>query len=159
MNIPILIDDKWHISKDNKNEGVTPPGMFADYQRTVFVLYTSASWTLLAMEKAHELANPFGDTITVLVIQAVPYALPLEYPPVPMEFITKHFSELSRKFSEAIRIRAYLCRNRVETLKRILNLNTPIVIATRKKWWPTSDSRLARKLSRAGYMVIRVETD
>jgi hypothetical protein len=158
MKIPILNRARSIITVGNQNSEIEQTDLHPDPQRSIYVLYTSVCCTFAALEKAREWAHLFGNTITVLVVQDVPYVLPLENPPVPMEFISAHINEISRRFSESIRIRAYLCRDRTATLRRILDLNTPIVIATPKRWWPNSDSRLAKNLHRFGYLAILEET-
>ena len=66
---------------------------------------------------------------------------------------------MAAQFPVQIKISAYLCRDPLEALKRILNRNCPVVMGVRKRWWPTRDERVARKLRRAGYNVILVETE
>ena len=53
----------------------------------------------------------------------------------------------------------YLCRDRVETLTAVLSPHSLVVIGGRKRWWPTAEKRLARKLRRAGHEVIFTETE
>ena len=124
---------------------------------SVFVVFTSVNWTLRALEKAREIARPLGVNIAVIAIQVVPYPLPLDSPPVPMEFVVRRFEERAGEFSERTKVSAYLCRDPLEALKRILNPDCPAVMGIRKRWWPTRDQRLARKLRRAGYDIILVE--
>jgi hypothetical protein len=131
----------------------------ANYRLPVFVIFTSIDRTLKALEKACEVAKPLQTRIEILVVQTVPYLLPLDDPSVPLEFIVKRLEEATAQFPEQIKISAYLCRDLLEALKRVLNRNCPVVIGIGKKWWPTSDERLARKLRRAGYDVVLVETE
>jgi hypothetical protein len=124
---------------------------------SVFVVFTSVNWTLKALERAREIARPLEANIAVIAIQVVPYPLPLDRPPVPMEFVVSRFGERAGEFSERTKVSAYLCRDPLEALKRILNPDCPAVMGIRKRWWPTRDERLARKLRRAGYDIILVE--
>ena len=125
----------------------------------VFVVFTSVNWTLKALEKAREIARPVGAKIVVVAVQVVPYPLPLDEPPVPMEFVIRRFEEKVGEFPEKTHISAYLCRDLMEAFKRILIPGCPVVIATQERWWPTRNQRLARKLRRAGYDVISVKTE
>ena len=111
------------------------------------------------MEKAREIARPLGANVVVVAVQVVPYPLPLDRPPVPMEFVVRRFQERASEFSGRTLVSAYLCRDPLVALKQILNPNCPVVMGIRKKWWPTRDERLARKLRRAGYEIILVETE
>jgi hypothetical protein len=125
----------------------------------VFVVFTSINQTLHALEKACQLAEPLGRGIEVLAVQTVPFALSLDDPSVPFEFLVRQLEEMATQFPVHIKISAYLCRDLFETLKRVLNRDCLVVIGIKKRWWPTPDERAARKLQRAGYSVILVETE
>ena len=129
------------------------------YGLPVSVIFTSINRTLLALEKASQLAKPLNGGIEVLAVQTVPFPLPLDDPSVPLEFIVRRLEEMATRFPGRIKISAYLCRDQLEALKRVLNRNSPVVMAVRKGWWPTRDERVARKLQRDGYRVILVETE
>jgi len=128
------------------------------FVQPVFVVFTSINRTLNALEKASQLAKPLQAGIEILVIQTVPYSLPLEDPSVPSKFLVRQLQKMSAQFPGRIRISPYLCRDLLDALKRILNRNCPVVMGVRKRWWPTHEQRAARKLRRAGYNVILVET-
>ena len=56
-------------------------------------------------------------------------------------------------------VRIYLCRDRWQALEQALRPRSVVVIGGRKRWWPTRESRLARRLRRAGHEVILAETE
>ena len=126
---------------------------------SVFVVFTSIDRTLRALEKAREMARLSGAKIAVIALQIVPYPLPIFEPPVGFEFVVRRFAEKAGRSQEKIQVSAYLCRDPFEALKVILNPDYPVVMGIKKKWWPTRDERLARRLRRAGYDVISVETE
>lgn len=128
-------------------------------ETAVYVIFTSINWTLKALEKAREISRPFGVNIVVVIVQVVPFPLPLDKPPVPMEFVTRCFEKKVEEFPEEIKISAYLCRDPMVALKRVLNRRDPVVMGVRKTIWPTRDKRLAGQLKRAGYGIILVETE
>jgi hypothetical protein len=125
----------------------------------VFVIFTSINRTLHALEKASQLAEPLRSGIEILVVQTVPFALPLEDPSVPFEFLVKQLKEKAAQFPVQIKISAYLCRDQLHALKQILHRNCTVVMGIRKRWWPTRDERVARKLRRGGLDVILVEME
>jgi len=139
--------------------GAEPSPNSHDSELSVFVVFTSVNWTLKALERARELAQPLGADISVIALQVVPFPLPIDRPPVSMDFVAKRFEERAGEFSERTKVSAFLCRDPLEALKSILNPYCPVVMGVRKKWWPTRDERLARKLRRAGYEIILVETE
>lgn len=136
-----------------------PQAISLGFESPVFVLFTSISGTLNALKKASQLAKPLQSGIEILAVQSVPFALPLEDPSVPLEFLIRRLKEVTAQFPAQIKISAYLCRDRLEALKRILNRNCPVVMGVRKRWLPTRDERVAGKLRRDGYNVILVETE
>ena len=134
-------------------------GIGPEPETAVYVVFTSINWTLKALGKAREIARPVGAPIVVVAVQVVPFPLPLDKPPVPMEFVIRRFEERAEELPEKTKISAYLCRDQMVALKRVLNRSCPVLMGVRKKIWPTRDKRLAWKLRRAGYQVILVETE
>ena len=128
-------------------------------QGSVCVLFTSTDQTLKALEKACELAKSFSGRVSVVATPIVPFPLPLDEPPIPSKFIIGRFAEQAGQFQANISILTYLCRDRLEALKRILPHNSIIIIGVRRKWWPTYDERLAQTLRRAGYAVLLLEAE
>jgi hypothetical protein len=135
------------------------PGGGADPELSVFVVFTSIRWTLKALVKAREIVRPAGAAVTVVIAQIVPFPLPLDESPVPLEFVVRRFEEVAGTLPGKIDISAYLCRNPLEAYKRVFSRNCRIVVGVKRKWLPGRDRRLARKLRRAGYDVILVETE
>jgi hypothetical protein len=142
-----------------EDDNFEPIPAIAGSQPSAFVIYTSANRTLKALEKASEMVKPAGGRVEVVALQVVPFQLPLNHPPVCFELVIRHFKEMAEQLPVDMTIHAYLCREPWAALKKILSPNAPIVIGVRKRWWPTSEERLARKLRRAGYHVILVETE
>ena len=126
---------------------------------SVYVVFTSIPWTLKALQKAREMAEPLGAKVVVVAAQAVPYPLPLDRPPVPMEFVVRRFEEMAGISHGKIHLAAYLCRDLFEALKSILNPHSPVVMGTKGRWLPNREERLARKLRRSGYDVILVRSE
>jgi hypothetical protein len=141
-------------------EGVMKPeGVRSEFRSSVYVVFTSIDWTLKALEKACELAKPLDANIVVVAVQVVPFPLPLDQPPVPMEFVVRRFEEKAGEYPVKTHIAAYLCRNPMEAFKRILNRNSQVVIGVKRRWIPSRSERLAKKLCRAGYDVILVKME
>jgi len=154
MSTAIVLEKPIGVSRAIDLRAVSP-----GFRLPVFVIFTSMNWTLKALEKARQLAKPLQSEVVIFVIQTVPYSLPLEEPPGPFEFIVRRLQEMVDGFPEKTRISAYLCRDPMQALKRALTPKCPVVMGVRKRWWPTRDERLARKLRSAGYDVILVETE
>jgi hypothetical protein len=133
----------------------------AEYDKSIYVIFTSNDQTLRALDKAAEIAKELHLGIVVVAAQSVPYHLPLDEPPVSMKFIVKRFEELADRFSEEVEIRVYLCRNPLDIFKRILRVDCPAVIGVKKKRWPrfSREGKVVWTLRRAGFCLITVETE
>jgi hypothetical protein len=123
------------------------------------VVFTSAQSTLTALKKAGTLASSMGARITLLVPQVVPYPLPLESPPVLLDWNEKRFRVIANESRVETTIRIYLCRDPLEALISVLGAGSVVVLGGRKRWWPTKETRLARKLRKSGHEVILTETE
>jgi hypothetical protein len=130
----------------------------ADQKLHIAVIFTSVESTLAALKEAGNLANSLGARIKLVVPQVVPYPLPLETPPILVEFNENRFRVIASEIPVETSVQIYLCRDRFETLTSVLKPGSIVVIGGRKRWWPTKDESLARQLRRAGYEVLFKET-
>ena len=119
----------------------------------VAVVFTSVESTLAALQEAGTLANSLGARIQLVVPQVVPYPLPLDSPPVLVEFNENRFRVMASESPVETSVQIYLCRDRFETLVSVLKPGSIVVLGGQNRWWPTKEERLARKLRRAGYEV------
>ena len=129
------------------------------FRLPVFVIFTTTDRTLKALAKAGQLASSLQTRIEIIAVQAVPFMLPLDEPPVPFEFVVRRLKEVTENFPVQLSISAYLCRDPLEALKCVLDRNCPVVMGIHKRWLPTRDEILARKLCHAGYNLISVEAE
>jgi hypothetical protein len=135
-----------------------PIGVEADQQLNIAVVFTSVESTLAALKEAGNLADSLGARITLVVPQVVPFPLPLETPPVLVEFNENRFRVMASKSPVETSVQIFLCRDRFETLAAVLKPGSIVVLGGRKRWWPTKDESLARQLRHAGYEVLFKET-
>jgi hypothetical protein len=131
-----------------------PSGGEANSELNIAVVFTSIESTLSALRTAAALANRLRARITLMVPQVVPYPLPLNTPPVPLEFSERRFRVLAEKSPVETAVRICLCRNRLQALTAALTPHSLVVIGDRRGWWPTEEKRLARQLRRAGHEVV-----
>jgi hypothetical protein len=131
----------------------------ADQKLNINVVFTSVEATLAALKEAGNLANSLGVRITLVVPQVVPYPLPLETPPVLVEFNENRFRVIASLSPVETSVQIYLCRDQFETLTSVLKAGSIVVLGGRKRWWRTKEERLSRRLRRAGYEVIFKETE
>jgi hypothetical protein len=123
----------------------------------VNVLFTDVQATRAALRAATELATDLNAAVRVRAVMAVPFALPLDHPQVSIPFAEEALSALvseCKQNSLDITAHLYLSRNRVETFLQILPPNSLVVIAGRKRPWPTQESRIAARLQSEGHRVV-----
>jgi hypothetical protein len=125
----------------------------------ISVLFTSTEATIAALRQAGALASRLLGRITLVVPQVVPYPLPLESPPVLLEFSERRFRTIAEESPVETMVHIYLCRDSLETLLTVLQPHSLVVVGSRKRWWPTSEKRLAKKLRGAGHEVVLAEME
>jgi len=138
-----------------------PPSSGTNDQRlNIAVIFTSVESTMAALRRAGVLASSLGGRIVLLAPQVVPYPLPLDSPPILIDWNENRFRAIASASPVETVVRLYLCRDKMETLKAALSPKSLVVIGGREKWWPFSSERTtARQLRRAGHEVIITETE
>ena len=128
----------------------------------VTVVATNDRGTLAALRTAGKLAANLGARIALVKAQVVPFQFPLDKPPVSTDFLQRQLHGLvceARIEAEEITIQLWLCRNRNESLRKILRAHSLVVIGGRKRWWSRRERTLERYLSRLGHQVVFVDLD
>ena len=124
------------------------------------VLFTSVGATLTALKQAGTLANQLEAHINLLVLQVVPYPLPLDSPPVSVAWNERRLRVIASESPVETKIHLYFCRDLFETLLSMLKPRSVVVIGGRRRWWwPTPEKALARSLRHAGHEVIFTGTE
>jgi hypothetical protein len=136
----------------------SPPGVSeanaSDRKLEIAVVFTSVEATLAAMRRAVALLKGLDGHISLLDFETVPRQLPIENPPVSIDFTKRRLLAIAEASSAETTAYVYLCRCPFEALTSVLKGGSLIVIGCRSKWWPTWETKLARKLQRAGYQII-----
>ncbi len=124
----------------------------------ICVVFTSPEPTMAAFTKAAALADSRCARVMLVALQVVPFPLPLDDPPVLLEWNQERFRSIASQSPVETVVRLYLCRDRIETLKGALRPGSLVVIGGRKSRWPfTAEKRLARQMRRAGHAVMVAE--
>ena len=123
------------------------------------VVYTSDEATLSAMRVAVALAGGLPAKLSLVYPQIVPYPRPLTSSPVEREFTERRLRNIANQVPVESEIHVCLCRDAQDALNAELPPRSVVVIGGRKRWWPTAEETLARKLRRAGHEVIFTEKE
>ncbi len=123
----------------------------------VNVVFTNPQATAAALKYAASLAHDLDAVIRLRAGIVVPVQLPLDEPPVSVAFTERLLSDLvsgldADRFARTVDL--YVCRDWQETLLQVLKPDSPIVIGSSRRWWPTAENRLAKALRSQGHRVI-----
>jgi hypothetical protein len=122
----------------------------------VTVVSTTIPATLAALRRAGEFAHELGAHIRIVIPHVVPYPLPLDRPPTPLDFKARHFRTLCPDGAVETSIDVRLCRDAYEAVAQSLTPESLVIIGGEKRWWFSEEHRLARKLTQAGHHVLVV---
>ena len=125
----------------------------------IVVVYTSVQATVTALTRAAALAKGLNPRIRLVMLNVIPYPLPLESPPVRCEFSERRLLETASASPVETTVHLCMCRQRFETLVALLRPRSLVVIGGHKTWWPTKDEKLARELRLAGHEAILAESN
>jgi hypothetical protein len=128
----------------------------------VNVIFTELEATSAALQAAESFARELGAHIRLRAGLVVPLQLPLDQPLVSVEFFERSLRDLiNRPDQDELERTAhlYICRDWADTLAEVLKPDSLVVIGARRRWWPTSASRLARALRARNNRVIVVDTN
>lgn len=120
----------------------------------VVVLHTTTTETLEALKTAAHLARGLSGRIRLLVLEVVPYPLPLDRPTVPLPFTQRRFRTLADNATIETNVDIHLVRDRTCSIEAMLEPHSVIVMAIHRTWWPSAQCRLAKHLERAGHQVV-----
>jgi hypothetical protein len=121
----------------------------------VVVLYTTTNATLRALRTAARLAEGLSARIRLLVLEIVPYPLPLTAPQVPVDFMERHFRTVASHTTIDTRVDIRLGRDKAQMLEDALNPRSIIVMQTNRWRRLSTENRLARRLESLGHQVVR----
>jgi hypothetical protein len=124
----------------------------------IVVVYTSVQATIMALTRAVALAKGLNARLRLVMLNVIPYPLPLERPPVRCDFSERRLLDIASASPVETTVQLCMCRQRFETLVALLRPRSLVVIGGHKTWWPTKEEKLARELRRAGHEVILAES-
>ena len=125
----------------------------------VSVVFTSSKATAAALRTAGMLADSLNARIKLIAPQLVPYPLPLESPPILLDFSEHRLREIAKSSPVETTVQICLCRDTFDTLQAVLPPHSVVVVGGRRRWWRTREQSLAASLRRTGHEVIFTETE
>ncbi|PYT26447.1 MAG: hypothetical protein DMG57_21540 [Acidobacteria bacterium] len=134
---------------------------FADFRSKpgefrVFLPYTSPRLTRAALAMIGGLTRNLSARVTLFAVHIVPFPLPLDCSDVTPGFLTRQLMGAAQEMGAPVNVELVLARDRDAGLKQIIPPGSLVVVAARKRWWPTAEKKLAQSLLKAGYSVALV---
>ncbi len=120
----------------------------------VVVLHTTLTETIQALKTAAQLAQGLSARIRLLVLEVVPYPLPLDQPSVPLPFTQRRFRTLADHAAIETNVDIHLVRDREMSINSLLEPHSIVVIGGHRTWWPSAQSRLAKHLECVGHQIV-----
>ena len=122
----------------------------------VNVIFTNPEASATALQTAQSLTRGLGAVVRLRAGIVVPMRLPLDQPPVSVEFMERLLREMVEQLDAAgceITVHLYVCRNWIETLLDVLRPASLVMVGGRRHWWPSAASRVASALEAKGHRV------
>jgi len=127
------------------------------HELSVCVPYTSSEMTSVALKAVVTLTRNLGSHVSLIAVQVVPFPLPLDRPAISRRFFEQKLKALASNSVTPVKAQVVIARDRDAALDRAIAPGSLVVLATRKRWWPTPQVKLARLLASAGHSVALVE--
>ena len=123
----------------------------------IYVIFTDIIGTRAALLAATRLAYGLDLPLSLLAARSVPYPLPLESPPVSVEFTEHAMCSLVSDLDAEIAVQILLCREPQEALRDALGPEALVVIGKGKGWWRSRYRNLARRLRADGRHLVLID--
>jgi hypothetical protein len=127
------------------------------HKLSVCVPYTGSDLTRAALSAVAVLTRNLGVHVSLVVVQVVPFPLPLDRPAISPRFFEQELKALVRGIEVPVDTQVVIARDREVGFDRAISPGSLVVLATRKRWWPTPQAKLARLLACAGHSVALLE--
>jgi hypothetical protein len=123
----------------------------------VVIPYTTPELTRTALHHAGT-STGLGVWVTLIDVQVVPFPCPMDQPPINKKYSQHRLEELLRETGLNGHTSVLYTRDLAQGFRQALGSNSLVILAGKKRWWPTRQKRLARDLSKAGHQVMLLQT-
>ena len=123
----------------------------------VRVPFTTSDLTRAALNAAVALTRNLGARVSLVAVLIVPFPLPLDRPAVSPRVVERELQAVARDIELELNAHVVIARDREEAFRRAISRGSLVVLATKKRLWPTRQVKRARLLARAGHSVALLE--
>ena len=121
----------------------------------IVIPYTTPDLTRAAMRHA-AICVDLDVRVALVDIQVIPFPCPFDQPPINKEFSERRLNELLKESGLPGRVSVLHTRDWFDAFEKVLEPGSLVILATKKRWWPTREQKLARNLVKAGHQVMVV---
>jgi hypothetical protein len=122
----------------------------------VVVPYTEWGVTEALLKRAAALTAGLNVRLTLVAVNAVPYPASFPGPTAVLAHLVEQLEDLSRRCTLPVQAQVVLARSREEGFRYMLRPDSVVLVGTRKRFWRTSEERLAKMLVNDGHKVALV---
>ena len=122
----------------------------------ITVLFTDLQSTAPAVAVARELGRAVGGEVTVMTVQTSAPQLSDREATASIEDESEQLRRQLRAAGADVRFRVVVSSKTSEALRLMIPRHSLVVMGGRPRWWPTSASRLRRRLEAQGHCVLFV---
>jgi hypothetical protein len=133
---------------------VAPARRPHDSKLDLVVPFTTPVLTRAALAEAGRQALGLSADVRLVKIQVVPYPLKLDETPVYLSFLRRQLDQMLA--GTAVHAEIYFARDFEPAFRDTLDNDSVVVLASKRRPWPTRIERLARTLRGEGYPVILI---
>jgi len=119
----------------------------------VVIPYTTPELTRTALRHAG-VCSDLDVHVALVDIQVVPFPCPLDQPPINKEFSERRLEMRFKESGLPGKAVVLYTRDRLEGFRRLLEPGSLVILASKNRWWPTREEKLARTLTEAGHQVM-----
>jgi hypothetical protein len=124
---------------------------------TIVVPYTTPELTRAALRHAG-VCTDLNVRVSLVDIQIVPFPCPFDTPPVNKEFSQARLTQLFRPSQLPGETAVLYARDWLEGFQRVLEPDSLVILASKKRWWRTREEKLARALKKTGHQVLLIHS-
>jgi hypothetical protein len=126
---------------------------------TLCVLATTEAGTRAALRAAGVLGAGLDPLVLLFVPRPVPYQEPLEAPSASSAVATRRLRALAEQSALNVQLRVCLCRPDGASLATVFPREATVLVGgSSRRWLPTREQRLARRLTADGRRVLFIDS-
>jgi len=122
----------------------------------VVVPYTEWGITDALLKRAAALTAGLNVRLTLVAVHPIPFPATFECPTAVHAHLVDQLQDLAGRCPLPVQAQVVLARSREEGFRYMMRPDSTVLLGTRKRFWRTSEERLARMLAADGHKVALV---